>query len=256
MFDRAYSELYDSFNESKDYPSEVDFVCGLLGKYSNLDKVRSLLDLGCGSGKHLEAALVRLPSLKQAIGVDASESLCLLAEKRLSKKANVIRSSIVEFSNKAKFDLIWSLFHVVNYHTTSDQLFGFMNTLKRHLELDGTAILDFWNLSAWRSSPPAIRKRKVEYQGKVFQRVSVPTVDYLRGIAEIEFSLQDIGDSGLYFREQQKEVHRVRALTVLELEMACHSSGLKIEALGPWLVPNKALAADDWYGYAIIRHKQ
>ena len=46
-----YSRYYDLLNRDKDYDGEVEYVAGLLRRHSKRP-VRSVLDVGCGTGSH------------------------------------------------------------------------------------------------------------------------------------------------------------------------------------------------------------
>ena len=44
------ADFYDELYESKDYTAEADYVDGLIQRH--LPGAQSLLDLGCGTGRH------------------------------------------------------------------------------------------------------------------------------------------------------------------------------------------------------------
>ena len=51
-YDAEHSVRYDAFNASKDYQSEVQNLCSLHYTFNLKDK--KVLDVGCGTGKHLK----------------------------------------------------------------------------------------------------------------------------------------------------------------------------------------------------------
>ncbi|MDY0327537.1 MAG: class I SAM-dependent methyltransferase, partial [Arcobacteraceae bacterium] len=52
QFGDLYSQYYDLLYSDKDYIGEVEYVDSLIKANSN--KVETLLDMGCGTGKHAE----------------------------------------------------------------------------------------------------------------------------------------------------------------------------------------------------------
>lgn len=51
VFDN-YADFYDLFYEDKDYNAEVNFIIDL-AKINTNSQIKSVLDIGCGTGGHL-----------------------------------------------------------------------------------------------------------------------------------------------------------------------------------------------------------
>ena len=49
-FGQHYVDYYDLFYENKDYGGEVEYVRGIIDRYNK--NATSIIDLGCGSGRH------------------------------------------------------------------------------------------------------------------------------------------------------------------------------------------------------------
>lgn len=120
-FDEEYSEIYDEIYASKDYQAECDFVGALHKRLTGQSRPRAVLDLGCGTGRHLS----HFPSDAVRIGVDQSLSMVTKARRRGPPSIDFIHSTIGDFRNSQKFDLVYSLFHVVNYHVKDADLRAF-----------------------------------------------------------------------------------------------------------------------------------
>jgi len=74
-----YSRYYNLLYRDKDYAGEADYVHELIRKYS--PDAKSLLDLGCGTGRHA------FPLAKKGYsvtGVDISEEMLAVASSHLS----------------------------------------------------------------------------------------------------------------------------------------------------------------------------
>jgi len=52
QFGNLYSQYYDLLYQDKDYIAEVDYIENLIKSHSR--EVKTILDLGCGTGKHDE----------------------------------------------------------------------------------------------------------------------------------------------------------------------------------------------------------
>jgi predicted TPR repeat methyltransferase len=54
-FSDTYANLYDLFHSNKDYEKESQNILNLVSYVEPKVKIKSILDMGCGTGKHLEA---------------------------------------------------------------------------------------------------------------------------------------------------------------------------------------------------------
>ncbi|MBR6915217.1 MAG: class I SAM-dependent methyltransferase, partial [Clostridia bacterium] len=86
----ALSPVYDRFNGDVDYSSIADAVGTLFGKFSK-KKVRTVLDLGCGTGPLTERLALRGYAVT---GLDVSSDMLALAANRrgcVDKKVLFVR---------------------------------------------------------------------------------------------------------------------------------------------------------------------
>jgi SAM-dependent methyltransferase len=254
IFDQSYSEAYDLLNQGKNYGSEVKFVIDLFKKHASANLIGSILDLGSGSGQHLMEFSHSLQNKPDLFGVDVSEHLCDFARSSLGSRATIVTSNIADFKIDVKFDLVTSLYHVVNYQSHPKALIDFLKAIKRNLKNDGIAVLDFWNLSAWYADPPIVRVKEIATSNFVYKRTSSPTVDYLNGTVDVEIVIEKRSLETEDLIKISKEIHKLKAFTPLELELACSLSELKLVALGPWMEEERSLRSNDWYGFAVLSH--
>lgn len=254
VFEGLYSEVYDVMNQGKDYSKEAGFVLDLHERFSEKESIQDILDFGCGSGLHLKSLLSMLGSINSAIGVDASQFLCDIAIKTADQNTKIIHSKISDFHHESRFDLIISLFHVINYQHTLEDLLQFMHAIKRNLQANGLALIDFWNLAAWRNEPPSRRSKDVKSNGYLYKRTSVPFVDFSQGTVQLQINVDKIHLQSGALIERAVETHNLRAFSQLELELACRQTGLKLVSVGPWMDLSRTLNENDWYAYAVIVH--
>ena len=142
QFGNLYSQYYDLLYKDKDYIGEVDYVIKLIKE--NTDYSKTILDMGCGTGKHAE-----LLSDKNYIvhGIDISEDMLKVAINRSKNKEHKLvftNSNIQELNLNKKFDVVVSLFHVMSYQNNPNELIKAFRVAKDHLKNDGIFIFDFW----------------------------------------------------------------------------------------------------------------
>ena len=111
QFGNLYSQYYDLLYSDKDYDGETDYVNNLI-KENNFN-AKSILDLGCGTGKH---AYLFCNKGYKVHGIDISEDMLKIANKDIDGKEDRIKfshSNIEKLNLNEKFDVVVSLFHVI-----------------------------------------------------------------------------------------------------------------------------------------------
>src|SRR5260370_4506414 len=85
-----YADYYDRMYPDKDYASEVAYVERLIRENGATEKI-SILDLGCGTGRHV----VELASRGYSVhGIDLSPSMVKFAEARKSGLSDEIAKRV------------------------------------------------------------------------------------------------------------------------------------------------------------------
>lgn len=135
QFGDLYSQYYDLLYSDKDYIGEVEYIDGLIK--ANSINAKTLLDMGCGTGKHAELFCDKGYVVH---GIDLSEDMLKIAEiKRMGKedKLSFSHSNISELNLDKKFDVVVSLFHVMSYQNSNEELIKAFEVAKNHLNDDG-----------------------------------------------------------------------------------------------------------------------
>lgn len=135
----AYSRYYDLLYRDKDYAGEAAYVRSLIERTK--PGARTLLDLGCGTGRH-DALLAELGY--SVTGVDRSSEMLEVARASAAKlgpeKAPRFEQGDVRTVRLGKtFDVVVSLFHVVSYMTTNADLKQAFRTAREHLAPGGSS---------------------------------------------------------------------------------------------------------------------
>lgn len=139
---KSYKNLakyYDLFFQQKDYQKEVDFILELINKYGiNKD---SILEVGCGTGNHLQLLKNEFSSL---CGVDLNSEILEVAKAKIPE-AEFINAGMADFKIEEKFDVITCLYSVFNYNKDVDSAVKTLQNFYKHLEKKGVVIIALYN---------------------------------------------------------------------------------------------------------------
>jgi len=246
-FDEEYAGIYDEIYASKDYRSECDFVQALYERLTGRARPRSVLDLGCGTGRHLS----HFPSDAVRIGVDQSLSMVTEARGRGLPSIEFIHSRIGDFRSPTAFDLVYSLFHVINYHVSDPELRAFFLTLRSTLSPDGIAVIDSWNRAAWTMDPPGDRVRFLRDDRSLI-RATQTDVDYSRDRVLLKILTFLRTPTGT-FELLPIEEHEMRAFTPLSIAEMAAEAGLEIVDSGPAYEAGRPPEESDWFAWYALR---
>jgi len=136
-----YEELakyYDLLYSWKDYDREARIIAGMVRRYK-ASAGNSLLDVGCGTGKHVQL----LAALFDCVGMDSSEEM-LEQARRNAKGVEFIRGDMVDFDLGRKFDVVLCLFSSIGYVRTYPRLARTLRNFAGHLTDGGVVIIEPW----------------------------------------------------------------------------------------------------------------
>ncbi|HKT04376.1 MAG TPA: class I SAM-dependent methyltransferase [Rugosimonospora sp.] len=139
IFSPLHASWYDRWHHNKDYPAEVAQLRGVLRDQSPVD---SVLDLGCGTARHLE---LLAESGYAVTGVDRSPTMVAAARARLARfdgRAEVVESDLLDLALDRTFDAVTMMFSVLGYQVTTEGLLAALGAAHRHLRPDGILLFD------------------------------------------------------------------------------------------------------------------
>ncbi len=134
-FGELYSDYYDLLYKDKNYNQEVDYVHRLVQKFH--PDATSLLDLGCGTGRHAELFCTKGYTVH---GIDISEGMLKIAAQRAlqyEKGLSFSHSDVKTLQLGQRFDVITALFHVMSYQTLPADLNAMFQSVHCHLNEGG-----------------------------------------------------------------------------------------------------------------------
>jgi len=241
-----YAQYYDLLNQGKDYKRETEYIISLLKKYSPNSKI--LLDLGCGTGIH---DIHFAENGYDIIGIDQSETMINIANERLrsqSKLSNSIKflvGDIRDIKIDKRFDSTISLFHVMSYQNTDNDLDKSFQTVSNHLKQGGLFIFDCWYGPAVLSDEPYKRTKTFENNEIFVKRTSTPTLHLHNNSVDVRFDIE-ITDKTTNDKEQVEELHKMRYLFEPEIESFLTKNRLELLQTESWLEGEEP-STESWY---------
>jgi len=137
MFDRS-AHVYDLLYSFKDYEAEARDLVALIRERN--PAATSVLDVACGTGRHLEQLRPAFPDLA---GVDLQPEMLAVARERLPGVL-LVEADMRTFDLGRRFDAVTCLFSSVAYGETETDLGATVGRMAAHLAPGGVAVLDGW----------------------------------------------------------------------------------------------------------------
>lgn len=240
-----YSKYYNLLYQDKNYSEEVDYIDSLIRKYH--PKAVQLLDVGCGTGNHAKLMARKGYNIH---GIDLSEQMLEIAKNGQSD-ITFEQGDIRYFKLDRRFDVITSLFHVMSYQTSNEDVVSSFKAVHNHLNKDGLFIFDFWYGPAVMMDPPSVRVKKMENESLKVIRVAEPLIDYDQCIVNVQFDV-NIFDKQLSQQDSLQETHPMRYFFQNELHYFAGQCGFEILNFYSWL-SLKEPSKDKWYAIAICK---
>ena len=135
---RKSQQFYDAIYSWKDYPAEVDRLMRLIRERAA--DARSLLDVACGTGKHLELLRAHF----DVAGVDLDPEMIALARERLGPEIPLHVGDMAAFDLGRTFDVVTCLFSSIAYVRTLDGLHRAIANLSGHAGSEGLVVVEPW----------------------------------------------------------------------------------------------------------------
>lgn len=234
-FERS-ADFYDDLYESKDYAAEADYVDALIQKY--LPGAKSVLDLGCGTGRH---ALKFAERGYSVVGVDRIPEMIAKAQghreqlsPQLQERMALKHGDIRDFRIDRQFDAVVALFHVISYQVSNDDLLAAIVTSKKHLRDNGVFIFDCWYGPGVLTDPPTKRVRTLSCGSNQLTRLADPVMRVNENAIEVNYRFE-LKDKLSGKCSEFHEKHVMRYFFVPELFLALRFEQLKPLAVTEWL---------------------
>jgi SAM-dependent methyltransferase len=244
-----YAKYYDLFYAGKSNDHEAAFVDSLIKKYA--PHAQYVLDVGCGTGRHAQSLVQRGYSV---VGVDSSAQMIRIAKEKHAdlKGLELICGRAQDFKVSRKMDAAVSLFHVLSYQSTDDDLAAYMDNIRRHLKRNGVFICDFWYGPAVLSQRPSTRKVRFNMDGHAVVRKAVPQLRINENCVDVNYEISIHKDT----RKSPyilKETHRMRYFFLPELKKLFSDHGFSVLNVFEWL--SEKVPSEKSWGVGIVARK-
>lgn len=219
---KAHTEIYDEVYHHLDYALAAETLLALI------ERVRpgagSLLDIGCGTGRHLQ---LMQPHFRIS-GLDINPELLAIAHARLGDGARLYTSDMADFSlNDERFDVITCLFGSITFLVTPERLQRAVAAMARHLLPDGVLFIEPWlapeqyrhnNVKLNLSETPA-RKIAWMYVGQEKANIVTNEIHFLIGEADGEIHYTEVQQHGLFSDADYRSAFADAGLVVVEHDL-------------------------------------
>lgn len=203
--------------------NDIDLIRSYLKNFSN----PSILDLGCGTGEHLNMLSTDCAS---CTGIDNSIEMINIAKERFPGKIKFIRKNFRNFDFYNEFDIVISLFGSMVYLVNDRDVDTFFWNTWRALKPGGIGIFEVWNSIPVKK----IKKKslslvtKINYKDKMIERERgfELTENSTRTIAEVKYRYHIHRPEGT---EVVNDVHIMRSFELNEILKFIKENGLVVK---------------------------
>jgi SAM-dependent methyltransferase len=224
---KLYNELAEYYfsidSVSRNISDEISLLRSLLSNIKN----PVILDLGCGTGEHLNALS------KYGIvctGIDNSEEMLKVASLRFPGKIKFQHKDLVDFDYYNQFDLIYSLFGSFNYIIEDEDIDKIFWNTWRSLKNGGIALFEIWH------TEPILKIRNKDLSLVSTTQYKDIIIERFRGFNTISNSNKTIVEvnykykiTGSSVSKTVTDIHRMRTFSLGEISNFIKDNGFTIK---------------------------
>ncbi|MDE6844904.1 MAG: class I SAM-dependent methyltransferase [Lachnospiraceae bacterium] len=221
-----YAYYYNMFYRDKDYAGEAQVVNEIIEKYGKQNIEKRILNIGCGTGRHD----LELNKLGYKIhGIDLSDDMISIAKDNVPDGDAFLYEvqDARSFKVKSPYDIIISLFHVMSYQNTNEDLNRVFQCVNRALKEGGIFVFDAWYGPGVLSDRPEVRVKRVEDEKNLFVRIAEPIMYPNENIVGVQYNVNIVDKTNWQVR-QINEVHNMRYFFKPEMEEMLRQNGFRL----------------------------
>ncbi len=245
VFD-AYSAYYDLLYKDKDYTAEVAYVDGLLKQHG--DSVHEVLEFGSGTGIH--GKLLADKNYK-VTGIELSQKM---VDKAQETNGFTSMQGDIRTTNAGRcFDAVISLFHVMSYQVSNEDITSAFSNAATHLKPGGLFIFDFWYSPAVYALKPETRVKRMSNVKLNITRIAEPKIYLNDNKVDVHYTIytQDVSSQQYHVFE---EVHTMRHFSLPEIDLLAQHTGF--ERVSSEVFLSGEIPSEDSWGVCVILRKK
>jgi SAM-dependent methyltransferase len=234
----AFSKYYDIINSEKEYREETLEFDSIIRQY--LPKgILGLADVGCGTGNYTYE-FSRLGY--EVSGYDVSKSMVDIAKAKYPNLSFECRTFETE---KKKFDVIVSLFNVVNSLGKYDNLIRFLQSVSNNMSDHSIFIFDMWNGVAVFKYPPQNKTKIISKDNiRIIREVIPDEVDFINQISVMTYNMKVFENDKLI--EELNPALTSYFFSYNETIRALNMADLEVIKSYPYKKVNEHITEKDW----------
>lgn len=245
---KLYCDYYDLLYLDKKYNIEVEYILSLIDLYSEIEVV-NVLELGGGSGKHAEHFCA---NGKKLYGIELSSEMIQIANLKKINHYTIQEGSIIHpFYEENTFDCAISLFHVISYLNSNDDIISCFNSVNKQLKKNALFLFDVWYTPAVYSLKPETRVKRFENNELKVTRIGESDIDTSTSVVEVNYSIS-IHQKSTNQHQDIIETHKMRHFTLNEIKLFAKFCGFEV-LLGEEFLTRKPLSLNTWGALFILK---
>jgi len=239
-----YSKYYDLLYKDKDYKGEANYLADIILEHAN--GAKSILELGSGTGIH---GMIFKEMGFDVFGIEQSESM---TKKAIQNGYPCKVGDITDFKLERKFDVVFSLFHVVSYITDNEKLHAVFKNAFDHLNEGGIFVFDTWYGPAVHNLKPETRMKRVSNDEIDVARIAQSDFHENRNVVDVNYTIF-IKDKKSNQTKEINEKHPMRYFTIPEIDNMARFCGFELVKTEEFL--SKVPASKETWGVNFILKK-
>jgi SAM-dependent methyltransferase len=250
VFGQGYANAYDALYQDKDYEAECAVIERLFQEHGS-GRIRSVLDLGCGTGSHAIPLAHRGYSVT---GIDRSEDMIRCAQPKVNGQAvSFLTGDIRTIRLDHEFDAVLMMFAVLGYQKENADVMAALKTARQHIRPGGLFLFDVWYGPAVLRERPTQRVKSIPTAKGQILRIAAGELDTRKHCCTVSYELWEF--EGDRLAGKSAEQHTMRYFFPLELELLLGISGFALLRLAAFPAIDREPSEETWnvLGVAIAR---
>jgi SAM-dependent methyltransferase len=239
-----FADWYDVMYAHRNYERDCDAIELAIRNFSKI-RIRSILDVGCGTGRH---ALILAKRGYHVTGIDLSLPMVKIAVRNAKTLQNVrfYTGNVLNFDLQSKFDCCISMFATLSYLREYHEIGQAFSQIKKHLKKGGIFIFDVWNGLGVLSQKPRVNVKITSNKAKGrLIRIATPYLNEAEQICSVNYHFIVIKENQVL--DEFEETHDFRFFFPAEIRSYLESNGFQVASIYSDLLEGIPANESSWY---------